>query len=114
MAERIQLGGLTNTEVVFEGDKVHVVEQQDCQSILDANQRKRDHRFDSWSPEGTVREEFDIPAVVLWQFHLECGHALFTPEFDAYMNRKLKEPEFAYLVSAPKLRDPHIVIRGAR
>lgn len=114
MSERISLGGVTNTEVIFDDGKIHVVEQQDCQAILDSNQRKRDHRFDSWSPEGTVREEFQIPMTVLWQFKLECGHDLFTPEFDAYMNHKLAQPEFKYLVAAPTMRDPHIIIKGAR
>jgi hypothetical protein len=115
MADRDYLGGPTNTVLHWESDgTLHVEERQDSQAILDKNARLRNERFDSWSPEGTVREEFNVPLVVLLQFQKECGHRMFSREYDEYMDKKLKAPEFAYLVSAPKMRDPHIIMKGAR
>lgn len=113
MAEKHFLGGVTNTTLILDGDKTHVFDTQDCQAILDANQRGRDHRFSADSPEGTVTETFQIPMVVLMKFSQECGHRLFTREFDEYMNKQLKQPEFAYLVSAPR-SNQFVKIKGAR
>jgi hypothetical protein len=115
MAERLYLGGITNTVIHEESDGTMIVEErQDCQSILDQNARLRNERFDSWSPEGTVREEFNIPLILIDKWQKECGESLYSAAFDAYMDKKLREPEFAYLVSAPMRRDPHIIITGAR
>lgn len=115
MTDRINLGGITNTTLHLETDgTIHVTEYQDCQSILDRNQRGRDHRFDASSPTGFYRETHEIPMVVMWQWHLECGHRLGSAEFDEYMNKKLRDPEFKALLSAPTTRDPHVVIKGVR
>jgi hypothetical protein len=115
MTERTYLGGMTDTVIHEESDGTIIVEErQDCQSILDSNARKRNERFSSSSPEGFVQESYDIPMVLMHRWALECGHALFSKEFEEYMNRQLKQPEFKYLVSAPCLRDPHIIVRGAR
>ena len=115
MTEKYRLGGVTNTTVYQESDgTIHVQEFQDCQSILDSNQAKRDHRFDSWSPLGTVREEFQIPMVLVEKWRQECGHPMFSEEHMAYMDRELKKPEYAYVSAAPKMRDPHVIVRGAR
>jgi hypothetical protein len=115
MADILELGGITNTTIYEQADgTIFVEDKQDVQGILDRNQRKRDHRFSGWSPEGTVCEQFDIPMVVIQQFQKECGHKIFSPEFDDYMNAKLRLPEFAYLISAPAVRDAHIVIKGNR
>jgi hypothetical protein len=115
MADRQYLGGMTDTVLHFENDGSMIIEErQDCQSILDKNAIGRNERFDAWSPEGTVREEFNIPMVVLLQFEKECGHRLFSKEYDEYMDKKLRQSEFSYLISAPTVRDPHIIIRGAR
>jgi hypothetical protein len=115
MSDKLFLGGITNTMIHQESDGTIIVEEsQDVQGILDRNQRKRDHRFSGYSPEGFVREEFDIPLVVLQQLQKECGHRMFTPEFDDYMDAKLRSPEFKYLLSAPAVRDPHIIIKGTR
>lgn len=115
MAERDYLGGATNTVVHWESDGSAIIEEkQDCQAILDSNARGRNERFDSWSPEGTVREEFTIPFVVAHKMELDSGLKMGSPEFDVYMDKRLRDPDLAYLISAPKVRDPHIIIRGAR
>lgn len=115
MTERIHLGGFTNTTIHRESDGTVIVEEkQDCQSILDANARKRNERFSGASPDGFVQEAFDIPMVLVHRWQLECGHRMYSKEHMEYMNQRLKLPEFSYLVSAPKVRDPHIIIKGAR
>lgn len=112
MTERIHLGGMTNTTVHIETDgTIHVEEKQDAQAILDRNQQKRDHRF---SGSGDFREAFDIPMVLVKQWQKECGARMLSDEHMAYMNAKLREPEFRYLNSAPPMRDAHVIVKGAR
>jgi hypothetical protein len=115
MADRTYLGGFTNTVLHEESDGTLIVEErQDCQSILDANQRKRDQRFDSWSPGGNFQEAFDVPMVEVLRWQRECGAAMFSEEHMAYMDAKLREPAYAKLATAPRVRDPHIIMRGTR
>lgn len=115
MAERDYLGGVTDTVLHWESDGTLIVEErQDCTAILDKNARKRNERFDSWSPEGTVREEFDIPVILMDKWQKECGALMFSDEHMAYVDKQLKSPEYAYLTTAPTTRDPHIIITGAR
>jgi hypothetical protein len=114
MTERINLGGMTNTTVHIETDgTIHVEEKQDCQAILDSNQRKRDHRFDSWSPEGFVQEVAEIPEVEYLKMCRKIGQQPFSTP-DIAMELILRDPEFAKCLTAPKLRDPRIRMRGAR
>lgn len=114
MTERINLGGVTNTVVHVESDGTTIVEEkQDCQAILDSNQRKRDHRFDARSPEGFVHEVAEIPMVPYLQKCREIGQAPFSTP-DLAMELILRDPQFAKFLSAPKVRDPHIIMRGKR
>lgn len=114
MGERVYLGGVTNTTLHFETDgTMHVQEMQDCQDILDSNQRGRDHRFDAYSPDGFVQEVAEIPMVPYLQKCREIGQTPFASP-DIAMELILKDPQFAKFLSAPKVRDPHVVIKGAR
>jgi len=113
MADRIYLGGMTNTVLHCEADGTIVVEEkQDAQSILDQNARKRNERFAGKS--GDFQESFDVPMVLLIRWQQECRQPMFSDEHMAYVDAKLRMPEFAYLTVAPKLRDAHIIINGAR
>lgn len=114
MTERVYLGGITNTTLHLEDDgTIHVEEKQDCQPILEANQRKRDHRFGG--RRGAVAEEaFDIPMTLVLKWQRECGAAMLSDEHMAYMNRKLREPEYAKLTTSPARRDPRVVMTGLR
>lgn len=114
MTERVYLGGVTNTTLHLENDgTIHVEERQDCEAILEDNQRKRDHRFGS--ARGAVAEEaFQIPMTLVLQWQRDCGAAMFSDEHMAYMNRKLSEPEFAKLSTSTTRRDPRIVMTGMR
>lgn len=113
MAERIYLGGMTDTVIHQEADGTIVVEErQDCQAILDANARKRNERFHAGS--GFAQEAFDIPMTEVLRWQIECGAPMFSAEHMAYMDAKLRMPEFAKLATAPTLRDPHIIVKGSR
>lgn len=115
MAERTYLGGLTNTTIHQESDGTVIVEEkQDCQSILDRNQQKRDHRFNAASPSGEFHEVADIPMVPYLDECRKAGCAPFSKEGDLVMERMLMDPKYAKFISAPTLRDPHIIIKGAR
>jgi hypothetical protein len=114
MTERINLGGVTNTTIHIEQDGTTILEEkQDCQDILDRNQKKRDHRFDSRSPEGFVHEVAEIPMVPYLEMCRKIGQQPFSTP-DVAMELILRDPEFAKFLTAPKLRDPHVIIRGAR
>jgi hypothetical protein len=113
MTERIHLGGFTNTTLHLEEDGSLTIEEiQDVEPLLDQNARKRNERFAGGS--GEFQEAFDIPMTLVLQWQRECGLPMLGEGHMAYMNAKLKQPEYAYLTTAPKLRDPHILIKGAR
>jgi hypothetical protein len=115
MADRDYLGGVTNTVVHTESDgTVTVEERQDCQSILDRNQHGRDHRFDAYSPSGDFQEVANIPMVPYLEECRKAGCQPFSREADLVMEKMLVSPQFAKFISAPTVRDPHIIIRGAR
>jgi len=114
MTERINLGGVTNTTVHIEQDGTTIVEEkQECGDILDRNQKKRDHRFDSWSPDGFVQEVAEIPMVPYLDLCRKIGQQPFSTP-DIAMELILKDPQFAKFLTAPKLRDPRIRMRGKR
>lgn len=114
MTERIYLGGMTHTTLHYEQDgTLHVEEKQDCEAILERAQRKRDHRFNGMSPEGTVAEVAEVPEVVYLAKCREIGQRPFaTP--DVAMELILKDPQYAKFRTAPTLRDPHVIVRGLR
>lgn len=113
MADRLNLGGVTGTVIHAETDgTIFIEEKQDAQGIVDYNARRRNERFSSAGDE--FREVCTVPMVVLLQWQKECGHSLYSREFDGYMQAKLRSPEFAALRSDPGLRDPHVIIKGAR
>lgn len=114
MTERINLGGLTNTTLHLETDgTIHVEEKQDCQDILDRNQRGRDHRFDARSKDGFYEEVAEIPMV---PYLAACRAANQQPFAvpDLVMESMLRDPKYANFLSAPKARDPHIRMKGVR
>ena len=113
MAERTFLGGFTNTVLHEESDGTIVIEErQDCESILDLNARKRNEQFSA--PTAFAQEAFNVPMVKVLQWQRECGAAMFSDEHMAYMEAQLRLPENAKMSAAPKLRDPRVIIRGAR
>lgn len=114
MTERINLGGITNTTLHLETDgTIHVEEKQDCQAILDANQRGRDHRFDARSKDGFYEEVATIPMVPYLDACRKANQQPFAVP-DLVMESMLRAPEYAKFLSAPKSRDPRIRMTGVR
>ncbi len=115
MAERVYLGGVTNTTLHLETDgTIHVEEKQDAQGILDYAAAGRNNRFSADSCDGFMRHEAEIPFTV---FQDECqkrGVVPFSPESDLVMESILMNPAYAKFRAAPTIRDPRIIMKGAR
>ena len=115
MAHKEYLGGVTNTTLHFETDgTLHVEEKQDCEPILDYTAAARNHRFDASSCDGMLRHVAEIPFVEYVKWCREAGARLWSKEADLIVEKKLMDPEYAKLLAAPSLRDPHIIMKGAR
>lgn len=115
MADKFHIPGAVDTVLHMETDgTLHVEHVQDCTGILDYTKAMRDHRYSAMSPEGFVAHVAEVPAVLLMEWAREAGCGLFDDEMSIVMEKKLQQPEYAYLLAAPKLADPHIVIRGAK
>ena len=119
MAEKFHVGGLTNTTLHFETDgTMHVEDSQDVQNILDANAAERNHRFSAASPEGFAHGHARVDLATLYRWADEANiprsDILSSREFSYVMEKKLQDPANANFLIAPKVRDPHIILRGAR
>jgi hypothetical protein len=71
-------------------------------------------RFSAASPEGFVAHVAEVPFVVLQEWAREAGVGLFSNEMSVIMEKKLQDPQYAKFLAAPKLRDPHVIMKGAR
>jgi hypothetical protein len=90
---------MQNVRFHFDGDKMHIETSQDVEAILEHNKELRKERQDSdWG-----RHVASIPNVIMVKWLNEewsKGNTtirLFGPEMDALVERKLKDPEWAYL-----------------
>ena len=115
MADRIYVGGVTNTVLHLESDGTIITEEkQDCEGILDYTHAGRNNRFDADSCDGMLRHVAEIPMTVYIE---ECrlrGVTLFSQEADLVMESILANPKYANFIAAPKVRDPRIIMKGAR
>jgi hypothetical protein len=117
MAERIYLGGVTNTRLHIETDgTMHVEEIQDAEPILEYAHAARNHRFSADVMDGMMRHEAEIPFV---DFQRECEKRGIVPslgsiEATAVMEAMLRDPQYAKFLAAPKTRDPRTIIKGLR
>lgn len=115
MADKIYLGGITDTVLHLESDGTIVTEErQDCEGILDYTKAARDHRFDADSCDGMLRHVAEVPMVKYIAWCREANVAMFTPEADVVLQLNLNKPENALMLAAPKVRDPRIIMKGVR
>ncbi len=115
MAERVYLGGVTNTVMHLETDgTIHVEDRQDAEGILDYAAAGRNNRFSADSCDGLMRHEAEIPATVFQKECVKRGIVPFSPESDMVIELILADPQYAKFLAAPKVRDSHIIIKGAR
>ena len=117
MAEREFLGGVTNTTLHFEDDKMVVEEVVDAEPILDFAHAARNHRFSADSCDGMLRHEAELP----WPIFIEecrvrgLPSSVFGSELgDTIIDAILRDPKYAKLRTAPTQRDPRVRIKGAR
>jgi len=115
MADKINLGGVTNTTMYLENDgTVFVEEKQDAEGILDYTHAARNHRFDADVCDGMMRHVAEVPAVDYFKWCREANVTPFTPAADVVMELQLRKPENARLLAAPTVRDPRIIMKGRR
>ena len=115
MADKIFIPGSVNAVMHIEADQtIHVEHVQDVEPILNYTHAARNHRFDAMSPEGFVAHVAEIPAVVLMEWAREAGVGIFSNEMSVIMEKKLQDPQYEKFLAAPKLRDPHVIMKGAR
>ncbi len=115
MAERVNLGGVTNTVMHLETDgAIHIEEKQDCQGILDYTKAARNNRFSATACDGMIAHEAEIPMVLMIEWAKQAGVGIFSEEMSFIVEKKLQDPQYANLLAAPGLRDPRVIIKGAR
>ena len=115
MADKIYVGGVTNTVLHLESDGTIITEErQDCEGILDYTHAARNNRFDADSCDGMLRHVAEIPDVIYIEECRKRGVVMFSKEADLVMEYILSAPEYAKFLAAPKVRDPRIIIRGVR
>lgn len=117
MAERDFLGGLTNTTLHFEDDKMIVEEVVDAEPILDYAEAARNRRFSADVCDGMLRHEAEIP----WPIFIEeCRKRGLPPTVfgselgDMVIDAIINDPQYAKLRTSNKQIDPRIKIKGAR
>ena len=115
MAEKVHLGGVTNTTLHLEEDgTIHVEEKQDAEGILDYAAAGRNNRFDADSCDGMLRHVAEVPMVEYMKWCREANVPLFGPEADLVLELKLRDMANVKMLAAPKVRDPRIIMRGVR
>ena len=115
MGDRFHIPGAVDAVMHLETDgTLHVEHVQDVEGILDYAKAGRDNRYSAMSPEGFVAHVAEVPVVVLMEWAKEAGCGIFSNEMSVVMEKKLQDPAYAYLLAAPKLADPRIIMRGAK
>jgi hypothetical protein len=115
MADKVYLGGVTDTVLHLESDGViHIEERQDAAPILDYAHAARNHRFDANVCDGLMRHVAEVPMTMYIQWCRDAGVQLFSAEADLVLEKKLQDPQYIKLLAAPKVRDPRIIMKGLR
>lgn len=117
MADKEFLGGVTNTTLHFEDDKMIVEEVIDAEPILEYASAARNHRFSADACGGMMRHEAEIPWTV---FIEECRKRGLQPSIfgselgDKVIDEIIRDPQYAKFRAAPVTRDPRIIMKGLR
>jgi hypothetical protein len=80
---------------LIEDDVLYSVEQQEVQDLLDENRALATLGEGRTFGHARWRKLGSIPIVIAEQWARECGARIGTPEFAAYVRRKLLDPDFA-------------------
>jgi len=89
------------TDVLFDGSgKVIFRSQQDVDPVLDYAKAQRNHDDRGYFAGGDMRRVASIPAVIISKW-LDEGVDVFSSEHQAEIARRLNDPDYAYLRTAP-------------
>ena len=87
------------TETVLDGDDMHVLRHQDCEAILENNKRLYGLN-NGYSPSRDLKRVASIPLTVVEQWMKE-GVNIFDKNCAEAIRRKLNDPQYLYLRTAP-------------
>lgn len=85
---------------VSDEDGLHVASFQDVDAILDRNKAMAAEN-DGWSPGRTLRRVASIPLTLLMKWRTEEGWDPFDRENADRLARKLNDPDYRWLRTAP-------------
>ena len=95
-------GGSIQTHVLFDHDgKVIFRTQQDEAPVLEYNKVVRNHCGDGYTPTREMRRVAHIPAVIIHEWLLNERLDVFSGEDQDRLAKKLNDPDYAYLRTAP-------------
>lgn len=105
MVDRLgSLGADNGVETIVhhddDGDRLIIERAQDVQPILDHNKRLFTHN-DGYSPSRELRRVASIPLVVVEKWLREDGIDVFNKDHAEAVRRKLNDPAYAHLRTAP-------------
>lgn len=87
-------------EVHFEEDRLVFAATQDCDAILDLNKAMATEN-DGYTPSREMRRVASIPLVLVYKWRQEEGWDAFNPRHADRLARKLNDPDYAWLRTAP-------------
>jgi hypothetical protein len=87
--------------IYFEDDGTMITSaSQDCTAILDLNKAMATEN-DGYTPSREMRRVASIPLILIYKWRTEEGWDAFNPKHADRLARKLNDPEYAYLRTAP-------------
>jgi hypothetical protein len=89
------------TEAKIEGDDITIRTQQNVDAILDHNHDLRSLDDRGWVMGKDMRRVASIPMAVVYKWLVEDGIDVFSGEDQDRVAKKLNDPDYAYLRTAP-------------
>ncbi len=87
-------------DITFDDGKIITSATQDTDGILDANRAMVTHN-DGYSPSRELRRVASIPLVLIYKWRAEEGWDALNPAHADRLARKLNDPDYAWLRTAP-------------
>jgi|3_EtaG_2_1085321.scaffolds.fasta_scaffold313007_2 hypothetical protein len=96
-------GVMTSIETDEGAGKTHIRVQQDVENIIDANKAGQNSGHDGYNRDRSMRHLAEVPFGVIHQWMMDDGlpvrryFQMSKAEKEAYVTRKLNDPNWAYL-----------------
>jgi len=103
LAQRASSAGCLHEEMIPDPGTDNLIFRysQDCDPILDNNRELQVHGGDGYSPSREWQRVASIPNVLVHKWLVEEQLDVMKPEHWARVQRKLNDPEYLYLRTAP-------------